>query len=181
MDATAGSHEHGAAVDVKGSASSEGLSRRRVIKTAVVAAAVGAGSSVLTGGVASAAPRAAENSTAKKPTTFPSGVAPAVVFLTDANTIAVNAALGNDFRVTIQASRTMGNPSGSADGQKIVFQITQGKGGSHKVSWDTDYAFSPGLPQPTLSTGAGQTDLLGFIYNKAMGKWLLAAFVHGFA
>ena len=36
------------------------------------------------------------------------------------------------------------------------------------------------LPQPTLGTTAGQTDLLGFIYNARKGTWLLAAFVNGF-
>jgi hypothetical protein len=36
------------------------------------------------------------------------------------------------------------------------------------------------MPQPTLSTSAGQTDLLGFIYNAAKGTWLFAAFVNGF-
>ena len=36
------------------------------------------------------------------------------------------------------------------------------------------------MPQPTLSTTAGQTDLLGFIYNAAKGTWLFTAFVNGF-
>ena len=40
-------------------------------------------------------------------TTEPGAVAPAVVGLTDAATIAVDASLGNDFRVTIAANRTM--------------------------------------------------------------------------
>ena len=44
-------------------------------------------------------------------TTIESGaLAPAVVDLTDAATIAVDASLGNDFRVTLGASRTMGEP-----------------------------------------------------------------------
>ncbi len=75
----------------------------------------------------------------------------------------------------------MGNPANPADGQKITFQVTQGTGGPYTLSWGSGYEFSSGLPQPTLSTTAGQTDLLGFIYNAAKGKWLLAAFVSGFA
>ena len=43
------------------------------------------------------------------------------------------------------------------------------------------YEFAAGLPQPTLSTTAGQADLLGFIYNASKGKWLLVAVVTGFA
>ena len=83
--------------------------------------------------------------------------------------------------VTIGGNRTMGNPSNPADGQQIIFQVTQGAGGSSALTWGSGYEFSAGLPQPTLSTTAGQTDLLGFIYNAAKGKWLLAAFVNGFS
>jgi len=105
---------------------------------------------------------------------------PAVVALTDASTIAVNASAGNDFRVTLGANRTMGTPSNPANGQQIIFQITQGSSGSATLSWATGYEFSAELPQPTLSTAPGQTDLLGFIYNAVKGTWLFAAFVYGF-
>lgn len=108
-------------------------------------------------------------------------VAPSVVNLADAPTIAVDASLGNDFRVTIAASRSVGNPTNPVNGQKITFQVTQGAGGSSTINWGSSYAFSTGLPQPTLSTKAGQTDLLAFIYNSDKGKWLLAAFVSGFS
>lgn len=108
-------------------------------------------------------------------------LAPAVVNLADAATIAVDASLGNDFRVTIARNRTVATPVNPADGQKITFQVTQGGAGSCTLSWDGGYQFSAGLPQPALSTSAGMTDLLGFIYNAAKGKWLLAAFVGGFS
>ena len=108
-------------------------------------------------------------------------LAPAVVSLADAQTIAVDASQGNDFRVTIGTSRTMGNPSNPTDGQKMTLQITQGSAGSSTIAWGSAYEFSTGLPQPTLSTVAGQTDLLAFIYNAAKGQWLLAAFVNGFS
>ena len=100
-------------------------------------------------------------------------MAPAVVALTDAATIAVDASLGNDFRVTIAGNRTMGNPSNPANGQQIIFQVTQGSGGSFTLTWGSGYEFSAALPQPTLSTTAGQTDLLGFIYNAAKGNGCL--------
>jgi len=163
--------------------SEETLSRRKIFKKAVAAAAVGAaGGSALMEAIASPASAAPQSSVpAGQTTTFKNGVAPAVVLLTDAATIAVNAALGNDFRVTIHANRNMGNPSHPTDGQKIVFQITQGTGGSHTISWGTLYEFATSLPRPTLSTTAGHTDVLGFIYNKAKGRWLLVAFVSGFA
>jgi hypothetical protein len=145
------------------------LNRRMVLG---LAAAGVAGGSVLAEGFSSPALAAT--------TTEPGAVAPAVVALADAPTIAVNASLGNDFRVTIAASRTMGNPANAADGQKIVFQITQGGTGSCTITWGSLYEFSSALPQPTLSTIVGQTDLLAFIYNAALGKWLFVAFVGQF-
>ncbi len=149
------------------------FTRRNILRRAVGLAAVGAVGGTL---LAEVIPSTASAQT----TTETGGVAPAVVALTDAPTIAVNASLGNDFRVTIAASRNMGNPSNPVNGQQIIFQITQGSGGC-TIAWGSSYEFSTDLPQPTLSTTAGQTDLLGFIYNAAKGAWLLAAFVNGFS
>lgn len=152
------------------------LSRRKIVKGAVGMAAAGAGGVVLTTATVSPASAAAQATDIE-----PEAVAPTVVSLTDGATVAVDASLGNDFRVTIAANRTMGNPANPANGQQIIFQVTQGSGGSFTLTWGSSYEFSADLPQPTLSTSAGQTDLLGFIYNAATGSWLLAAFVNGFA
>jgi hypothetical protein len=151
------------------------FSRRKIFTRAMgVAAAVAAAEAV-------GSSAASASTTLAQATTIEQGaIVPAVVFLTDAATIAVDASLGNDFRATIAASRTMGKPANPANGQQIIFQITQGAGGSSAITWDSSYEFSTGLPQPALSTNAGQTDVLGFIYNAAKGKWLLAAFVNGF-
>jgi hypothetical protein len=163
------------------------LSRRKMFRSAVGAAAVGAaGGTVLTRSFGS--PAAAGGGvqhatlTAAMSTTIQNGaVAPAVVALADAATIALDASLGNDFRVTIAGDRTVGTPANPVDGQKITVQVTQGPNGPFTLSWSSGYEFSTGLPQPTLSTTAGQTDLLGFIYNASKAKWLLVAFVPGFA
>lgn len=157
-------------------ASDHVLSRRKIFRRAVGVAAVGAAGAVLTEAVASPA-RADSAATAVEP----GGLAPAVVMLTDAPTITVDASAGNDFRVTLAANRTMGTPSNPTNGQQIIFQITQGSAGSAALTWGTGYEFSAQLPQPTLSSAPGQTDLLGFIYNAAKGNWFLAAFVNGFS
>ena len=154
----------------------QALSRRKVFKRAAGVAAVGAAGTVLMEAVASPARAASAATTVEQ-----GALAPAVTMLTDAPTIAVDASQGNDFRVTLGASRTMGTPSNPADGQQIIFQITQGSSGSATITWGTGYEFSTELPEPTLSTAAGQTDLLGFIYNSAKSSWLLAAFVNGFS
>jgi hypothetical protein len=109
------------------------------------------------------------------------GVAPAVVSLADAATISIDASQGNDFRLTLGGNHTLATPANPSDGQKITLQVTQGSGGPYTLGWGSGYSFSTGLPQPTLSTTVGNTDLLGFIYNQAKGKWLLAAFVSGFS
>lgn len=107
-------------------------------------------------------------------------VAPAVVSLTDAGTITVNAALGNDFRVTIGGSRAIGNPANAIDGQRITFQITQGGSGGFTVTWGSAYDFGAVGAAPTLSTGAGMTDVLGFIYNATHASWLCVGSALGF-
>lgn len=153
-------------------ATAEALNRRRILGAALGAGAGLVGGSALVETFASPA----------MATTIEGGaLAPAVVILTDAPTIAVNASLGNDFRVTLNGNRTMGNPSNPVNGEQILFQITQGAGGSFTIAWGGAYDFSGALPQPTLSTAAGQTDLLGFIYNAARSSWLLAAYLNGFS
>jgi hypothetical protein len=151
--------------------SDQTLSRRNIV---IAAGVVGAGAAAA---VLTATPASAQ---AQDTTVESGGVAPAVVQLTDAALIAVDASLGNDFRVTIAGDRTMGTPVNPENGQQIIVQVTQGSGGPFTLTWDSGYEFSAGLQQPALSTSAGQTDLLGFIYNGLMGTWLLAAFVNGF-
>jgi hypothetical protein len=150
------------------------LSRRNIFKGAVGVAAGAAGAAVMADGSSAHA--------ATMGTTTESGaLAPAVVMLTDAAAIAVDASLGNDYRVTIAGDRTMQTPANPTDGQKITFQVTQGTGGSFTLSWASGYVFSAALPQPTLSTTVGYTDLLGFIYNAAKQQWLFVAYVTGFS
>ena len=114
--------------------------------------------------------------------TFTGAIAVTPVALTDASTITVNAALGNDFRVTIGASRTMGVPSNPADGQRIDFMITQGGAGSFTITWPTStggYSFGAGTA-PTLTTTTGKTDIVGFAYNATLSKWLYLGSSLGF-
>lgn len=102
---------------------------------------------------------------------------PAVVALTDASTVGLNAALGNDFRLTmtsgVGSTRQLGTPSGPVDGQRITVQVTQDSSGSQLLTytsaWDWGTAGSP-----TLSTAAGAVDVIAAVYNGTKGKWLAA-------
>lgn len=106
-------------------------------------------------------------------------IVPAVVTLTDAATIAVDASLGNLFRVTLGGDRTLGNPVNGVDGQLIRVEVTQDGTGSRHLSYGTAYDFgSSGAP--TLSTAAGKRDELLFGYDAAASKWDCLAFAGGY-
>ncbi|HEX4829944.1 MAG TPA: hypothetical protein VH478_02460 [Trebonia sp.] len=149
------------------------LSRRNVVTGAAGAAAAGAAGALLAG---KAAPAHAATAAVAS-----GAIAPAVVSLADAATVAMDASAGNDFRLTLGGNRTMGTPVNPGNGQQVLFQVTQGSGAPHTLSWSSAFDFGDGLPQPDLSPGAGQTDLLAFVYNEAGGTWLFVGWVGGFS
>jgi hypothetical protein len=101
-------------------------------------------------------------------------LAPAVVALTFGTTIAVNAALGNVFAVTLTASTgTLANPSNPVDGQPIRVRITQDGTGSRTLAFGTAWDFGA-AGTPTLSTAAGACDYVVGEYNAAKGKWCVS-------
>lgn len=104
-----------------------------------------------------------------------------VVSLTDASTIAVDASLGNTYRVTLGGNRTMGTPSNPADGQMILFEITQDLTGSRTLAWSSAYLFTTSLPAPALTTTASYTDVVGMKYVASSAKWRCMAFEAGYS
>jgi hypothetical protein len=108
---------------------------------------------------------------------------PAVVVLTDTATIAVNAALGNDFRVTLGGNRTIAAPTNPVDGQDITFLITQpASGGPYTPTFASGtggYSYGSGSA-PTWSTAASATDMIAFKYRAAASKWLCLGSATGF-
>lgn len=114
-------------------------------------------------------------------TTLPAFLAPAVSALTMAATILVNAALANDFRLTLTSSTaTMGNPSNPVDGQNIKMQFTQDTTGTRTIAaWGTSYDFGV-AGTPVLSTATSTIDVIGFVYNSTKTKWLYLGSALGF-
>jgi hypothetical protein len=102
------------------------------------------------------------------------------VTLTDAATIAVDAALSNHFRVTLTASgHVFGTPTNPVDGQRILLEIIQdGTGGRTMTTWNAPWHFGTTVAQPTLSTGANKRDFLGFVYSNS--QWDCLAVALGF-
>ncbi len=82
----------------------------------------------------------------------------AVAFtLTDAANITPNAGMTDSFVVTIAGNRTMVNPTNLMKGQRLVFTVIQGTGGSRLITWGTFFKW-PAATAPTLSTAVGSKD-----------------------
>lgn len=103
-----------------------------------------------------------------------------VVTLTDASTITVNAALGNIFEVTLGGNRTLGNPSGAVNGQRLTFRIRQDATGTRTLAFDTKFRFGTTLTSITLTTTAAKTDYIGVIYHASDDKFDIIAFSPGY-
>jgi hypothetical protein len=105
------------------------------------------------------------------------------VALTDATTIAVDASLGNTYRVTLAGNRTLGAPSNPTDGQMLLFEIKQDATGSRTLALATGtgaYKLGSDITAVTLSTVASTTDYLGVIYNSTANLWRVIAFSRGY-
>jgi hypothetical protein len=109
---------------------------------------------------------------------FTGGVAPEVVTLADAPTILVDAALGNDMRVTLGGNRVLALPaSPRGDGQKLLFEINQDSAGGRTLTLAAGYNFLPGLPSFTLTAAAHAPNYLGVRYVLPAAAWDVIAFL----
>ena len=86
--------------------------------------------------------------------------------LTDATSIAVDFALGNNFVVTLAGNRTLAAPSNAVAGQSGQIHIIQDSTGSRTLAYNSAYQFVSGTA-PTLSTGASDVDILLFTTRSA--------------
>lgn len=86
------------------------------------------------------------------------------ITLTDAATIAWNAANGQVATVTLGASRIMGAPTNLETGAFYSLQIVQDATGSRTLTWNSIFKFTGGTA-PTLSTAANARDHITFKYN----------------
>jgi hypothetical protein len=102
------------------------------------------------------------------------------VTLTDAATIATNAAAGNHFRVTLGGNRTLGNPTNPTDGQRAIWELIQDGTGTRTITLDTNFALGTDITAVTLTTTINKRDFLGAVYNSTAGKWYVVAFVKGY-
>lgn len=102
------------------------------------------------------------------------------VALTPGTTVAVNAALGNDFTLTPVQNFTLANPTNPSAGQKILFAIRQDGVGSRVMTLGSAYRLGDDITSVVLSTAINTTDYLGCRYNAADSTWDVIAFVKGY-
>lgn len=96
------------------------------------------------------------------------------VALTDAATIAVDAALSNTFFVTLGGNRTLGIPTNAADGETMNIYVTQDGTGTRTLTPTTGAGgYAKGTGQDwTASTAIGAVDLWSFQYNSRLARWV---------
>lgn len=95
----------------------------------------------------------------------------AVVALgSQATLVAINAALGSYFSVTITSTGLTLTISNPTPGQQIAVEVVQGSGGSKTITTYTNVTW-PASTAPTLTTTAAHIDVLRFLWNATAGKF----------
>jgi hypothetical protein len=89
-----------------------------------------------------------------------------ILTLTDAASIAVDFAKGNNFLVTIGGNRTLELPTNCTAGQSGQIHIIQDGTGSRTLAYNTAWQFVSAAV-PTLSTGASDVDILCYVARSA--------------
>jgi len=113
-------------------------------------------------------------------TTGGGGAPAAPVALTDGANIATNASLSSHFRVTLGGNRTLDNPTGGTDGQRVLWEITQDGTGGRTLALGNKFRFGTDILNATLSTTPNAKDFLGAIYNSTADLWYVVSFVKGY-
>ena len=100
-----------------------------------------------------------------------------ITTLTDAASILVDFALGNNFLVTIGGNRTLAAPTNAVAGQTGQIYVVQDSTGSRTLAYNSVYQFVSGA-SPTLSTGAADVDIL--VYSTRSATTIDAALLKNF-
>ena len=110
---------------------------------------------------------------------FTAGQSVTPIALVDGATISTNAALGNNFFVTLAGNRTLSNPINLANGQIVNWRITQDGTGSRTLSYGGIFKWPSGSA-PVLTTAAGAVDFIVGQYWSDTNV-LLCNYLKGFA
>jgi hypothetical protein len=115
-------------------------------------------------------------------TTISGAILSRVVVIADATSITVNADttdIATQANTQAVGTLTINAPTGTAiNGQKFIVRLTSTN--VQTFSFNAVFSGSTDLTLPTVSSGGGLTDYLGFIYNSTSAKWQMIAKVFGF-
>jgi hypothetical protein len=89
-----------------------------------------------------------------------------ITTLTDATSITSDFAKGNNFLVTLGGNRTLAAPSNAVAGQSGSIYVIQDGTGSRTLAYNAVWQFVSATV-PTLSTGAGDVDMLVYMTRSA--------------
>lgn len=105
-------------------------------------------------------------------------VIPAVQAPSYSATVTINAASGNQVKITLTGNVTFAAPTSPTDGQMLLFVITQDGTGSRTATWNSVFYFPTGFTS-VLSTDANLRDYFGFRYASSTSKWVCLSQVIG--
>ena len=116
-----------------------------------------------------------------KGVTIGNALAETVVTLSDGATPALDASLGNVFRLAAAGNRTIAVPTNPMAGQKIIIQHFA-SGGARTLALNTGASgFRFGSDVTALTaTASGKTDYIGCIWNATDSFWDVVAYVKGY-
>lgn len=102
--------------------------------------------------------------------------------LTDnGSTIATNASLGNNFRVTaLTASVTLSNPTNLTDGQIITWEVIQNASAAKTLAFDTSFAFGAEITGCTISATLSSHNFVTGIWNSTTSKLYVRGCLTGY-
>ena len=109
--------------------------------------------------------------------TFVGQVVGIPVTLTDAASIALDLATGNNFTVTLAGNRTLENPTNAVAGQTGQMYVIQDGTGSRTLAFGSNYKFPNGTAI-TISTSTSSVDLL--VFNVRSSTAIDTVFVSAF-
>lgn len=99
--------------------------------------------------------------------------------LTDAATIATDAAAGEIFTVTLGGNRTLGTPTNPRDTMKRTWRFRQDATGTRTITLSSAFALGSNVPNTTLTGTAGKVGYMTAEYDSTNSKWHVLAFEPG--
>jgi hypothetical protein len=96
-----------------------------------------------------------------------------------AGSVAIDATLSNNFRLSLTENATLANPTGLIDGQTINVLLVQDATGGRTLAYGTMYRFAGG-DTPAVGSGPNSVNMLSCYYDSTLNA-LICALARGFA